>query len=184
MIAEAIELPSCGEKWFNNRVINGEYWKVFLKIPNMDTTVFKKGIPSTTLKRKWRNLFLILKKFVTCEGRFGYMYFYHVRMMMHFLEDHQMNLPYFLLNSLKKLSTNVQKRIQFIENTMYHHGLIKKLVEFHLRSIGDNLESFLVRNHFEERSLEQASSSRTLKGRKRTIEGVKEKEPQTHPELS
>jgi len=82
---------------------------------------------------------------------------------MHFLEDHQMNFPYFLLHSLKKMSTNFQKRIQFIENTMCHHGLTKILVEFHLRSIGDNWESFLVRNHFEERSPEQANSSRKRK---------------------
>lgn len=138
MITEANELPRNGEKWFKNRGINGEYWKIFLKNPNMDTTVFKKGIPSTTLKSKWRNLLLILKKIITCGGQFRYMYFYHVRMMMHFLEYHQMNLPYFLLHSLKKMSTNIQKRIQFIENTMYHHGLIKILVEFHLWSIGDN----------------------------------------------
>jgi len=152
MIGEATELPRSGEKWFKKMGINGEYWKVFLKNPNMDTIVFKKGIPSKTLKSKWRNLLLILQKFVKCEGQFGYMYLYHVRMLMHFLEDHQMNLPYFLLNSLKKMSTNVQKRIQLIENTLYHHGLIKILVEFHLQSIGDNWESFLVINHFEERS--------------------------------
>lgn len=66
---------------------------------------------------------------------------------------------------------------------MYHHGLINILVEFHLQSIGDNWESFLVRNHFEERSPKQARSSRSLKGRKRTIEGVKEHEPKTQLEL-
>lgn len=131
--------------------------------------VYKKGIPNFVLKNKWRNLLLVLQKFITCEGRFGKMYFYHVRMMMHFLEDHQMNLPYFILNSLSKMCTNVQKKIQCIENTMYHHDLIKILVEFYLQSIGDNWESFLVRNHFEEKSLEEASSSRALIGRNRTI---------------
>lgn len=132
MIAEATEFPRHGEKWFKNRGIDSEGWKVFLKNLNMDTTVYKKGIPSFALKNKWRNLLLVLQKFITCEGRFGQMYFCHVRMMMHFLEDHQMNFPYFLLNSLRKMATNVQKRIQCIENTMYHHGLIKILVKFHL----------------------------------------------------
>jgi len=176
MITEATKLPRNGEKWFKNRGINGEDRKVFLKNPNMDTTIFRKGISSTALKSKWRNVLLILQNFVTCEGQFLYMYFYHIRMMMHFLEDHQMNLPYFLLYSLKKMVTNVQKRIQFRENTMHHHGLIKILVEFHLRSIEDNWESFLVMNHFEERSPEQASNNRTLIRRKRTMEVVKEKE--------
>ena len=105
-------------------------------------------------------------------------------MMMHFLEDHQMNLPYFLLNSLRKMATKVQKKIQCIKNTMYHHGLVKILLEFHLQSIGDNWESFLVRNHFEEKSPEKQSSRRTLKGRKRTIEMKKEQAPQTQTKVT
>jgi len=85
-----------------------------------------------------------------------------------------MNLPYFLLNSLGKMATNVQNKVQCIESTMYHHGLVKILVEFHLQSTGDEWESFLIRNHFEERSPEKPVSSRTLRGRKITIEMTKE----------
>ena len=135
LIIEATKLPRSGEKWFKNRGINGEDWKLFLKNPNMDTTIFKKGIPSTTLKSKWRNLLLLLQKFITCEGWFGYMYFYHIRIMMNFLEEHQMNFPYFLLHSLKKNSMNFQKKIKFLDNTMYHHELLKILVEFHVQSM-------------------------------------------------
>jgi len=62
MITKSTEFPRSGEKWFKNMGINGEYWNVFLKNPNMDTTVFKKGIPSTMLKSKWRNLLLVLKE--------------------------------------------------------------------------------------------------------------------------
>ena len=90
-----------------------------------------------------------------------------------------MNLPYFLLNSLRKMATNVKKKVQCIENTMYHHGLVKILVEFHLRSTRDDWESFLIRNNFEEKSPEKPSSSRILRGRKRTIEMTKEQAPQT-----
>ena len=97
-------------------------------------------------------------------------------------EENEMNLPYFLLNSLKKMSGNVQKRIQFIENTMYHLGLVKILVEFHIQSIRDTWESFLVRNHFEEVTNEQPASSRTQK--KRKIETPLEQEPQKQQDLS
>lgn len=45
---------------------------------------------------------------------------------------------------------NTQRKIQSIENNMYHHGLIKMLIEAHLKSIGDDWESFIVRNHFKE----------------------------------
>jgi len=61
LIAEATKLPRNGEKWFKNRGIKGEYWKIFLKKPNMDTTIFRKGIPSLALKIKWRNLLLVLE---------------------------------------------------------------------------------------------------------------------------
>jgi len=94
--------------------------------------------------------------------------------MMHFLEEHHMNLPYFLLHILKKMSMNVQKKIQFIDSTMYRHGLVKILVEFHLQSVGDDWENFLVRNHFKEKSLQQPNNSRTLRGKKRTMEIIKE----------
>jgi len=75
MIVEAIELTRSGEKWFKKIGVNGEDCKVFLKNPNMDTIFFKKGIPTTPLDGKWRNLLLILQTFVTCEGQLWYMYF-------------------------------------------------------------------------------------------------------------
>ena len=106
-IAEATKLPKTGEIWFKDREIHGEELKIFLKNPSMDTTIFKNEIPSTTLKNKWRNMLLIIQKFVTCEGRFGCMFVYHARLLMNFLKDGEINLPYFLLNSLKKMSGTV-----------------------------------------------------------------------------
>ena len=114
----------------------------------MDVTVFRKGIPISSLKNKWGNMMLILQKFITCEGRFGFIYVYHMRLLMNFLENGTINLSFFLLNSLRRMATNVQKKIESIETTMYHHGLVKILVEFHLKSIGDTWEYFLVRNFF------------------------------------
>lgn len=95
---------------------------------------------------------------------------------MNFIEDNEINIPYFLLNSLRKISRNVQRKIQFIENTMYHHGLVKILVEFHLKNMGDNWESSLVRYHFKEDNQEQPSSGKAKTGRKRKIEEPVEQE--------
>lgn len=120
-----------------------------LKNLGMIISMFRKCIPSTTLKNKWRNMLLILKKFITCEGRFGTLYVYHIRLMMNFL-DNEINIPFFLLNNLKKMASNIQKRLQFLDTTLHHHGLIKILFEFHLKKIGDSWEEFLLRNHFEE----------------------------------
>ena len=78
------------------------------------------------------------------------MYVYHIYLLMNFLENGETNLPFFLLNSLRRMASNVQKKTQFIDATMYHHGIIKILIEFHLKSIGDTWENFLIRNHFKE----------------------------------
>ena len=93
-IAEAMELPRQGERWFKNRKFHNEAWRQILKTLGMDVSIFKKGIPSSALKNKWRNMLLILKKIITCEGRFGTLYVYHIHLMMHFL-DEEINLPFY-----------------------------------------------------------------------------------------
>ena len=78
------------------------------------------------------------------------MYVYHIRLLINFLENGTLNLPFFLLNSLRRMTTNVQKKVESIETTLYHHGPMKILVEFHLRSVGDTWKDFLVRNFFQD----------------------------------
>jgi len=136
-ITEAIELPRHGERWFKNKEFHSKSWKVILKNPGMDVSVFRKGIPISALKSKWRNMLLILHKFITCEGRFGCMYVYHIFLFMNFLENGEINFPFFLLNNLRRMASNVQNKIEFIDTTMYHHRLIKVLIEYYLKGIGD-----------------------------------------------
>ena len=106
-ISEATELPRVGERWFKNKEFHYESWKVILQNPGMDTSVFRRGILISVLKGKWSSMLLILQKFITCEGRFGPMYVYHIRLLMNFLENGTLNLPFFLLNSLRRMTTNV-----------------------------------------------------------------------------
>lgn len=103
-----IGLPRNRESWFKNRKIKENDWFHFLKELGMDFSIFKKGIPITTLKGKWRNILLVIKKFVTCEGRFGTMFFYHSMLMMHFVDGNEINFPYFLLQSLKEMEFSIQ----------------------------------------------------------------------------
>lgn len=66
------------------------------------------------------------------------------------------------------MATNVQKKIESIETTLYHHGLVNILVEFHLRSIGDTWEDFLVRNFFQD-APDLFEESHVKKSRRRNI---------------
>ena len=77
----------------------------------------------------------------------------------------------------------VQKRIQFIYNTVYHQGLVKILIEFHLEILGDTWEKLLIRNHFQERDQEQPSSSKEKSGRKIKIENEKPLQEQSKDEI-
>ena len=126
-ITEETKLPNLGERWFKNKKFHDESWKAILKNPGMDTSVFTKGIPLHVIKEEWTALLLLVQKFITCEGRFGTMYMYHARIMMNFMEGHAINLPYFLLRSLTKMSFAVQKNIGNIEPHLYHHGSLKFL---------------------------------------------------------
>ena len=52
---------------------------------------------------------------------------------------------------------------------MHHHGLVKILLEFHLKSIGDSWDNFLIRNHFQDEP-EQPKEDKTRKSRRRKID--------------
>jgi len=86
-IAAAIELPQGGERWFKNQSIGDEAWRVILRDPGMDVTIFKKGILVHVLKEEWASLLLVIQTFITCEERFGAMYMYHARLLMNFLDN-------------------------------------------------------------------------------------------------
>lgn len=148
-IAQATSLPQTRERWFKNRLVQDQQWKQILKNPGMDTSIFTKGIHVSYVKEEWTTLLLLVQNFFTCEGRFGVLYVYHAKVMMHFLGD-DINLPYFLLSNLKKMCAIVQRNPRNIEAHLYHHGLVKLLVEEQLKSKRDTWERFLIRNHFQE----------------------------------
>jgi len=69
---------------------------------------------------------------------------------MNFLDGNEINLPYFLLQSLRKMAKRIQRKIKSIDSALYHHGLVKIWIEAYLRNTRDNWEDFIVRNHFKE----------------------------------
>ena len=67
-MTEATKLLRHGERWFKNKEFHNESWKVILKNPCMDVYVFRKGIPISALKSKWRNMLLVLQKLSLVRG--------------------------------------------------------------------------------------------------------------------
>ena len=59
-------------------------------------------------------------------------------------------MPYYFLNSLHKMACTYQMNVGDKERSLFHHGLIKILVSYRLRELGEAWESFLMRNGFGE----------------------------------
>jgi hypothetical protein len=75
-VSEAIGLLSTGEKWFKNSKIQEVPWSLFMTSRKINCC--EKGIPISLVKARWHGLLLILKQFVTCEGRYGLVFLYHI----------------------------------------------------------------------------------------------------------
>jgi hypothetical protein len=136
-------LPLKGERWFKNAKLEDVPWSLFMA--SRETTCCTKGIPIALLKPRWHSLLLILKQFVTCEGRYGLVFLYHIRLLMNFI-GFELDMPFYLLMSLYKMSKRYKR--QGINSSLFHHGLVKILLVYHLSKIGDNWETFLIRNGF------------------------------------
>lgn len=145
-----------------------------MRNPGMDITIFKRGILVYDLEEKWTSLLLIIQKFITCEGQFRSMYMYHIRLLMIFLENQTINLPYFLLSSLKKMATTVQKNLDDIEPHLDHHGLVKILIEKQLKERKDTWEQFLIRNFFQDPPKTPESSSARKSRRRKTSVNIQD----------
>jgi len=89
---------------------------------------------------------------------------------MNFLEIQTINLPYFLLSSLKKMSITLQKNLDEVEPHLYHHGLVKILIEKQLKERNDTWEQFLIRNFFQEPpETPESNSARKSRRRKTSV---------------
>lgn len=66
-----------------------------------------------------------------------WVFVYHFRLLMH-IKGHAINLPYFLLNDLKKMASSIQHSPRNLDRSLYHHGLVKILIETKLHQQNDN----------------------------------------------
>jgi hypothetical protein len=140
-ISRVKRIPLKGEKWFNSAKIEDVPWSLFMA--SRKYTCCTKDIPNTFLKPRWHSLVLILKQFVTCEGRYGLFFLYHLRLLMIFI-GFELNMHFYLLMSLYKLSKRYKRQSMNSLSSLLHHRLVKILLVSHLSQIDDNWECFLI----------------------------------------
>ena len=103
----------------------------------------------------WDEMVYIIQKFVTCEGRYSIAFLYHIKLLLYLKGQCTISLPYFLLQSLTKMSKTIQKRKGNEDKILCHFGLIKILIEFELQRRGKTWKEFLDANQIKDEEDEQ-----------------------------
>jgi hypothetical protein len=145
-ISTAIGIPITEEKWFKSMVLNAAFSKDFLK-PEYQTDNLSKGVPRSHLVGEFDKILKIIQRYFTCEGRFNTLYQYHISFLLHFIGKDEMNIPFYLLRSIGKMSDRVQYKLKVVDTSIFHPGLIRMLVFEELRKRNISWEHFISSAH-------------------------------------
>jgi hypothetical protein len=141
----ATGLPVKGEKWSKSFKVNDIPWTLLFLSRTVRSC--NRGLPVSMLKPRWHNLLMILKQFVTCEGKYGFVFLFHLHLLMVFM-GFELSLPHYLHRSLFKMAKKYKK--SQADTSLFYVGLIKILVVYELSLRRDSWPDFLNRNGFEE----------------------------------
>ena len=131
-LSSATGLSAKGQRWFKNSKVDEVPWPLLFTSRKINSC--NQGMPVTTLKSIWHDLLAIIKQFVTCEGRYGLVFLYHLRLLMSFI-DFPLNMMYFLLRSLYKMAKHFKR--EKVNSSLFHHCLIKIILVHQLKLNGD-----------------------------------------------
>jgi hypothetical protein len=78
---------------------------------------------------------MVIRRYITCEGRFSLVHLYHISLLMHLNGDSPLCLPFVLLKSLSKMSKRIQTHPTTASKSLFHQILIKTLVMYALGEV-------------------------------------------------
>jgi hypothetical protein len=110
---------------------------------------WKKDIPMSYLEPKWQSLLKAILVYVTCEGRYNRVMFYHFKLLNHFTGREPINLPYFFHKTLTKMARQVKSQPAKVASRLSHQGLITLLVREALQRKQIEWGFFLFWNEFQ-----------------------------------
>ena len=117
-----------------------------LKNPCQDVS-FRTGVSWKYFKKEWRPVLDVIHRYVTCKGRLSSAYVYHLQLMAVFL-GFPLNFPHYLVKSMTKMSSAIKKGPKNIIRGLFHHGLVRILVERELSKQNRSWDDFLEQNGF------------------------------------
>ena len=109
---------------------------------------------------------IAVREYITCEGRYEHIYRFHMRFLLHLTCQERMNLPYFLIKDLIKMSKKIQKNPSTLETSLSHHSFITMLVFDQLRRNQLSIRNFLQSSGFYQKEELQEHVDKRSKGKK------------------
>ena len=125
LLVEATWILDEGEYWFKKVPFTFDAHKYLLPDVVAD---WGKGVHFQKFKPEWIEPIKILQSYITCEGRFAFVFKYHFRFLQHLIHEAKMNLPFFFFKSLQKMSSRVKEHQDHTKQSVFHHGLIKLVI--------------------------------------------------------
>jgi hypothetical protein len=146
-LSSITSLPATRQKWSKNYKVEDVPWTLLFKYRMVNS--YDKGLPANMLKQRWHDLLMIIKQFITCKGRYGFVFLYHLRLLMVFI-GYKLNMPHYLHRSLFKMAKRYER--SQADTSLFHYGLIKMIMVYELGLRRDCWGDFLSRNNFEDSS--------------------------------
>jgi hypothetical protein len=146
-ISTATRIPLSGEKWLKSMALSSTYAKYIFK-PEYQANYLSKNMPRSQLIEQFDKLLKIIDRYFTCEGRFNTLYKSHIRLLLHFTSKVEMNITYYLLRSIGKMSDRIEAKSKYVDSILFDSGLIRILVSEELGKKEISWENFVVTSHF------------------------------------
>jgi hypothetical protein len=147
-IAEYTGLPRSGDCWFKSTVPSNIEFRSYL-LPIHKDLIWKKDIPMSFLEPKWQSLLKAIFVYITCEGRYNRVMFYHFKLLNHFTGRDPINLPFYFHKTLTKMARQVKVKPTKVASRLSHQGLITLLIKESLKKKQVAWNYFLFWNEFQ-----------------------------------
>ena len=125
-------------------------------LPSMPKGIFylalfpdwSKGVLIQNFRAEWVEPIKVLQSYITCEGRYAFVFKYF-KFLQYLAGESRMNLPFFLLKSLQKMSNMIKEHHDHTAQSIFHHGLIKLIINTILQREGKTWDYFLFWSGFQ-----------------------------------
>ena len=108
----------------------------------------EKDIPMSYLETKWQSLLKAIFGYITSEGRYNRVMFYHFKLLNHFTGRTPINLPHYLHKALTKMAQQVKVKPNKVSSRLSRQGLITLIVKESLKKKGIVWNFFFFWNEF------------------------------------